>query len=161
MKPYFDKKPIERKILGNWVLTLEEFRFYCSRGLYIKIPKYVLTDGPSIPTMFLSILQREDIYFSGVAHDFSRDFFQLSDRGVDGLFYDMCKAEGNSTFKSTLAYLGVRIGSYLGIRNVPDQKIIDLAKEFLSENQNLNDVSRVHYSEKYSRFKILPSSNKD
>lgn len=156
MKPYFDKTPKEIKIKGKWLLTLEEFRFYCSKNFYILIPKYILSDGPSIPPCCMWAVQREDIYFSGIAHDFCRDVFFLSNRGIDGIFYDMCRAEGAPIHKSLLAYLGVRLGSYLGFKSSPTQEIIQKAKQIIQFEENIYNQDKIFYQEKFSRFKILP-----
>ena len=90
MNPYFDKFPKEQKIQGNWILTLEEYKFHCSKDFAITIPKYSLSDGPSIPPVLMWLLTRPEIYFSGIAHDYLRSSLDLSNRGIDGIFYDMC-----------------------------------------------------------------------
>ena len=109
-------KPLEGRYLGNnrWKLT-KPFEYYTQDGKdIIKVPIGFITDGASIPRIFVSITGG---HWSGkfgsaaVIHDYLYSIQIFTRKKTDKIFLEAMKVLGVSWLKRKTMYYAVRIGA--------------------------------------------------
>jgi hypothetical protein len=107
-----------------WAVELS-LRYQPTVGGTITVPVDFVTDGPSIPRIFWAILPVWGRYGrAGIVHDY---LCYLLDKGAphkaaqsrtqaDGIFYEAMTALGVGWLPKWILYIGVRIGTLLGVK---------------------------------------------
>lgn len=150
----FTADPVTAHLGSGWHLLMQDLGFCIGDDVLLTAPRFMISDGPSIPLLAEWIVPRKEVMPMGFLHDALRLQLCTSNFATDGLMVDAALACGLPYWRALAAFLGVRIGTAVGFESKPPEHIVRRAMKQVG-NALECPLEQLRYNENRSR--ILPA----